>query len=39
MMMRRWALAALLILSPICMATPHFNATGRIGVLCIGDTS
>ncbi len=32
-------LSVVLAMLPIAFATPHYEATGKIGVLCIGDTS
>lgn len=37
--MSRWFLLLSLLLLPACYASPHYEATGRIGILCIGDTS
>ena len=37
--MSRWFLLLSLLLLPACFGSPHYEATGRIGILCIGDTS
>jgi len=39
--LKTWIIIASVIFLafPVCHSTPHFDATGRIGVLCIGDTS